>query len=360
MVAGRALHRVTVLIKSKNFDIWVQPVGGGDPVQVTKSPAHDWQPDWSPDGNQLVFRSEREGGGLFVVPALGGRERKVSPFGYHPRWSPAGTKILFTDAWAGNFSAKVYAVSLDGNAPQEVQAEFLRDFVQVRSADWHPDGQRISLWGEARKSGWGFWTMPLAGGTPLKSGPSDWTAFPGIESNVRWAPSGQAVYFKGISRGVRNLWKVTVDPQTLRWVGGPERLTTGFNDTDLALSPDGKRLAFTIRNESTRAWSLPFDARVGRLKGEAQPVTATGINPEVLNLSHDGTHLLYVASRLGTTSVSCWRSRWRITGRHYWRRATSFSPHAGRATAHASRILASAPVQRARCSCTICSSRRWR
>src|SRR5262249_36455189 len=35
--------------RNGNFDIWVKPVAGGDPVQVTKSPAHDWQPDWSPD-----------------------------------------------------------------------------------------------------------------------------------------------------------------------------------------------------------------------------------------------------------------------------------------------------------------------
>jgi hypothetical protein len=62
-----------------NFDIWVQPVTGGDPVQVTKDPAHDWQPAWSPDGSQIVFRSERGGGGLFVVPALGGRERAEDP-----------------------------------------------------------------------------------------------------------------------------------------------------------------------------------------------------------------------------------------------------------------------------------------
>jgi hypothetical protein len=60
-----------------NFDIWVQPVGGGDPVQVTHSPSTEWQPDWSPDGNSIAFRSEREGGGLFVIPAFGPRTKDL-------------------------------------------------------------------------------------------------------------------------------------------------------------------------------------------------------------------------------------------------------------------------------------------
>jgi DNA-binding winged helix-turn-helix (wHTH) protein len=72
--------------KGGNFDIWVQPVGEGNAVRVTNSPAHDWQPDWAPEGNRLVFRSEREGGGLFVVPALGGNERKISSFVYIIIW----------------------------------------------------------------------------------------------------------------------------------------------------------------------------------------------------------------------------------------------------------------------------------
>ena len=45
-----------------DFDIWVQQVSGGDPIQITKAPGTDWQPDWSPDGKYIAYRSESDGG----------------------------------------------------------------------------------------------------------------------------------------------------------------------------------------------------------------------------------------------------------------------------------------------------------
>ena len=77
------------------FDIWVQQVTGGNPVQVTKRPGQNWQPDWSPDGRFIAYRSEYGEGGLFVVPALGGEglERKITSFGYSPQWSPDGSSF---------------------------------------------------------------------------------------------------------------------------------------------------------------------------------------------------------------------------------------------------------------------------
>jgi Tol biopolymer transport system component/DNA-binding winged helix-turn-helix (wHTH) protein len=300
--------------RSGNFDIWVQQVDGGNQLQITHSPAHDWQPDWSPDGTNLVFRSEREGGGLFVVPVLGGLERKVSSFGYYPRWSPDGSKILFSDSSMPTppvkVASKLYLATLDGEAPREVLLpDFSVGFDGLFSVCWHPDSQRISFVAKHAKLGWGFWTVPLAGGPPVKSEvmPAVEKQLEGFYYNFRWAPSGKEIYFEMIFRGVTNLWKVVVDPATLRWVAGPQRLTTGSGiDTEMAVSRDGKRLAFSTRTETIRVWSLPFNARTGQIKGEGRPLTAPGIVPIFSDLSPDGKKLVFTAGRLGSQKRELW------------------------------------------------------
>ena len=114
------------------FDIWVQQISGGDPVQVTKGPGQNWQPNWSPDGKNIVYRSEDGDGGLFIVPALGGEglQRKIATFGYYPRWSPDSSQILFQTLFAGIASGlinKFYVVRLDGTPPREVLADFIAE-----------------------------------------------------------------------------------------------------------------------------------------------------------------------------------------------------------------------------------------
>ena len=283
-----------------NFDIWVQQPGS-KLVQVTNSSAHEWQPDWSPDGNQIVFRSERNGGGLFIVPALGGAEQKIASFGYRPRWSRDGSQILFSSSalqYIGD-APRLYVVGLDGSPPREVLAEFLSkiNYGGMYGFAWRPDSQRISIWAEHKQLGRGFWTMPLAGGAVIKS-----EIATEVERQIKaaavtlqkflWAPSGRYLYFEGVSQGVKNLWRVTVEPQTLRWVAGPERLTVSpGEDSDIAISTDGKKIALTTRLERTRVWSLPFDPISGQLKGDGRPETRAGIDAWWFDVTRDGSPL---------------------------------------------------------------------
>ena len=78
-----------------NGDIWVQSAAALNPTRLTSDMARDSQPSWSPDGRWIAFRSEREGGGIYLVPVGGGDARKLSPFGFHPRWSSTGGQIMF-------------------------------------------------------------------------------------------------------------------------------------------------------------------------------------------------------------------------------------------------------------------------
>ena len=296
-----------------NFDIWVKSVGGGDAQRITDSKEHDWQPNWSPDGELIVFRSERDGGGLFIMHAPFGKPvRKISPFGYAPKWAPDGQSILFLRQGMRLYERpRAYVIDRDGTTPpREVLVSPSGDEGGVRQGAlaWHPDSRRVSFWGEDRT----FYTVPIEGGAPVKSEISEKVARRIQEDGVswgpfQWAPSSDALYLEGRSHGVLNLWRVGVDPATLEWVSGPERVTTSDGqDTEIAISRDGRRLAFTKKNQGTSLWSIPFNANEGQVKAEGQAITPKDVEAWFPDISPDGKKLVYSVFRQGRTKHEIW------------------------------------------------------
>jgi serine/threonine protein kinase len=292
-------------------DIWVQQISGGDPVQVTKGPGQNWQPDWSPDGKNIVYRSEEGDGGLFVVPALGGEglQRKIATFGYYPRWSPDSSQVLFQTLFASVEEVnKFYVVRIDGTPPREILADFIaQQHVSPYTAAWHPDGKRVTVWAADVGLIPKFWTVPLSEGPALKT-----EIDPGMEKQLKeagsggvtcgyfagplsfsWSPSGDGLYFNCGHGGAVNIWKMTINPQSLK-ATGITRITTGPGpDIGVALSTDGKRLAFTAMSVLVQNRLFPFNASTGLIGGNGQAITAAGRSAVMPVLTRDGKKIAF-------------------------------------------------------------------
>ena len=293
------------------FDIWVQQVSGGDPVQITKGPGHNWQPDWSPDGKYIAYRSEEGDGGIYIVPALGGAglERKIAPFGYYPRWSPNSLQVLFqTHFTTISYPNRFYIAKLDGSAPSEVLADFLtQNKLSAGSAAWYPDGKRVTVWAADFSPSPSFWMVPIAGGPGIKLDIAPAVQRQLAEASTQgepgqqlgdyafsWSPSGDVVYFERAYRGARNIWKMKLDPETLR-ATAVDRLTTGPGpDARVAVSADGRRLAYTAKSQRIRSWLFPFDATTGQIRGNGDAITSPGRISLDSVLSADGTKVVYL------------------------------------------------------------------
>jgi len=250
---------------------------------------------------------------------LGGHERRLTTFGFYPRWSPDGSRVLFTGAF---IPTSIYVVALDGTPPREIGQTVTNRFERLW-ATWHPDGKRISIWGLPKvpkekdystyRVGAGvveFWTFSLDQGTAIRS-----ELAPNVEQRYRdegldtwvfdftWRPSADAVFFSAGSRGVRNIWKVTVDPASLRWTGGPERLTTGAGDDRwVAISGDGRKLAFNAESDVSRLWSFRFDAVRGELLDQGEPLTPADAKPTGVALNANGSRVAFVIAKRGERS----------------------------------------------------------
>src|SRR5262249_4803297 len=81
-----------------NTDVWIQGTAGETARRLTTRAADDSDPAISPDGRLVAFRSERDGGGLYLVNADGSNERLLVNGGRSPVFSPDGRWIAY---WKG-------------------------------------------------------------------------------------------------------------------------------------------------------------------------------------------------------------------------------------------------------------------
>jgi serine/threonine-protein kinase len=276
----------------------VQQVAGGSRVTVGDAPFLV-QPAFSPDGNRLLYGGP---GGLHIMPVLGGQSRVVVPGTLGPLlpggWSPDGKEIVYR---SGNDTLVVQSVEGTGR-------RVLVSGVQVHSPVWSPDGKWIAYvqgnpafhYNGNRASSQVF-VVAAGGGTPVPI--TDSTS---LNTSPIWIPGRRALLFVSDKEGGRDIYQVD-----LRSSCAPSdpavRVTTGLNPERITLSADGTRLAWSVFTQTSNVWEVTAQSRDSVPLSRARQVTTGTQSIEQADVSLDGEWLYFDSDRSGNSDL--WRQR---------------------------------------------------
>ena len=271
-----AFVRVTVNEKKEGYNtsIWLVPTAGNEAPHRLTTGDRDSAPRWSPDGKYLVFTRSTEkdgkpeppqlcllsmaGGDAFVFTSL--------PKGAgDPKWSPDGKQIVF-------------ASSSNPEDLEKAEKKKRKEEEQKRGANPSPSGS------------------PVKEDAPKKPEPENER-----ESDVHVIT--RAVYRSNEEgyldfKRPQHFWVVTA-PHNPDEKVQPKQLTRGrFSEDDALWSKDGTQIYFTTLHNDEPYYDLPKTElwSISPNGGEPTKITTIDLDPGAMALSPDGKQIAFTAS----------------------------------------------------------------
>lgn len=321
-------------------NIWICPLDGTEPWQMTNAVAHDTMPRWSPDGGQLAFISDRLGNNqVFLISRRGGEARQLGQLpgaALSCEWSPDGKKLVVISslqvdsslrgqrpdpdappppsdapmvAWKIPYKADGMGFILNLESHLFTMDVSTGDTIQltdgpfdVRSANWSPDGQSI-VYVRTREGDESHrtdvWTMGADGSNSRQlTTQHAQVLFP------VWSPDGRWIVFSGTRAegdAQTRLWLVDVSSGEVR----------GLGDESIEISTEGQSVQFAS-GDSSRI--LAIVARQGVQEAveitvpEGKMKTLAGGERHLSKLAHSKEFLVYTAcSPVSAMEICCCR-----------------------------------------------------
>jgi len=287
--------------------IWLASTDGRVNSQVTFGEKSSSNPKWSPDGNSIVFISNRKDnrGNLYMLRLSGGEAESLTDLKSSVTnfdWSPDGKWIAFTmadpktDEEEKNDKAKndfrwvdenvkmsrLYLIPMQKDASGKREPRKLTtENYNVGSFDWSPDGSRI-MYSHTKTPVANDWTTADVSAVEIATGKAKIFAnTPAAEDTPTYSPDGKWVAIQVTDDPPG--WAQTALIQIYSVAGGqPKALAASYDGQPgiAGWSADGKRIYFSeARGTRTQIYALDVAAnRIDEIKTTPAVYTAIDLN----------------------------------------------------------------------------------
>lgn len=271
-------------------DVYVKLVGAGEPLRLTNTPESESEPAWSADGRFISFRRDRKS--LYVIPALGGTERKVCdlPIGQGGSWLADGKHIVLSGSAAEVGKGGLHLIDVETGAISFLTTPPPGYFDQFPVVS--PDGRTIaftrSIFQTTEQQ---IHLVPAAGGTP--------TPLPfkkNYLAGISWSATGEQL----IAAVQRQLWRVPIN-------GGAPQVAVQLGPMIQALSiaRSGQLLAYKEDIFKPSIW------RMARPAVAPEPASTTRLTRFISSnrddhsqdFSPDGRRIVFASTRSGHEEI---------------------------------------------------------
>jgi len=261
-------------------DLYVKALGSETHLRLTQHPSQFLRPAWSPDGTQIAFyRQAGADSGIYLVPALGGPERKLRStqdlMESSISWSPDGKWIAFADATPDGDHTRIYLLSMETLSASQIPINPM--CLAEGNPEFSHKGEYLAYWCYRNDNAAAIYSLSLPDGKPKMIAP--FGAFP---SGLAWSaddakliysrkrgtfseelsevtlangavkPLGLAGMWPAVSSKGDKLVYATLSARIHLWrrdmvhaeAPAIELIPSSRSQYDAQYSPDGKRIAF--------------------------------------------------------------------------------------------------------------------
>lgn len=286
--------------RSKDFDLYVKVIGSENLLRLTHQPSELIQPAWSPDGQRIAFlRISGSDTGIYIVPALGGPERKLlsthaTAIGSDISWSRDSKWIAYADTVPLGTHHRLYLLSAE--TLQQLPIRHLPECVEETQPAFSRLSALLAYVCSLESGGFALYSIVPPNGVPQRIG-----VYEGWPRGLAWRGESRLVLSRHVyGPDYWELYEVTLHNGLIRKL----RSETSGVALQPATSITGNKLAYQLTQQgNANIW------RKDLLHPQAAAVEVIASSRESWQpqYSPDGKYIAFTSDRGGNFEI--WLSR---------------------------------------------------